>query len=243
MKRKIAILLILAVVLSAAVSAAATARTVTKNLNYTGTKIFVNGIETTLKDANGNDVEPFIIDGTTYLPVRGVASALGSVVIWDGEQNRINIFSQEEYSKAVAAHDKNAYEKYYVTDPVKIDFLYGLIPPGSGTFGDVQVFKTEDSSFYGVRDGVILDVIIKDDRVEPYSTRTVLLPNASATIAPSIDQQITQEYNSTSYTVYITKTGTKYHTANCGYLKDSKIAIDINDAIARGYEPCKRCRP
>ena len=48
---------------------------------------------------------------------------------------------------------------------------------------------------------------------------------------------------SSSYTVYVTKTGTKYHTENCGYLKDSKIAKDINEAIAQGYEPCKKCRP
>ena len=43
------------------------------------------------------------------------------------------------------------------------------------------------------------------------------------------------------YTVYITDTGEKYHHAGCQYLKDSQIPIDINDAQARGYQPCKRC--
>lgn len=44
-------------------------------------------------------------------------------------------------------------------------------------------------------------------------------------------------------TVYITNTGAKYHLGGCQYLKDSKIAIDRSDAIAQGYEPCKKCKP
>lgn len=42
-------------------------------------------------------------------------------------------------------------------------------------------------------------------------------------------------------TVYITKTGTKYHNASCRHLKKSKIEISLSDAVARGYEPCKTC--
>lgn len=47
--------------------------------------------------------------------------------------------------------------------------------------------------------------------------------------------------NEQSYTVYITNTGSKYHRAGCRHLKDSQIAIDINDAIAQGYTACKDC--
>ena len=47
----------------------------------------------------------------------------------------------------------------------------------------------------------------------------------------------------TSVTVYITKTGTKYHTATCSYLKNSKIAISKDTAIAQGYTACSRCKP
>lgn len=52
-------------------------------LDYTGIKIKLNGQMVTPKDANGAPVEPFAISGTTYLPVRGVASALGLEVGWD----------------------------------------------------------------------------------------------------------------------------------------------------------------
>lgn len=42
--------------------------------------------------------------------------------------------------------------------------------------------------------------------------------------------------------VYITRTGIKYHLDGCRWLK-SKIAIDIDEAIARGYTACKVCKP
>lgn len=43
--------------------------------------------------------------------------------------------------------------------------------------------------------------------------------------------------------VYITKTGEKYHTGKCSYLRKSKIEISLEDAVDGGYEPCSRCEP
>ena len=44
-------------------------------------------------------------------------------------------------------------------------------------------------------------------------------------------------------TVYITRTGAKYHRGGCQYLRQSKIAIKKKDAIAQGYDACKVCHP
>jgi len=44
-------------------------------------------------------------------------------------------------------------------------------------------------------------------------------------------------------TVYITQTGRKYHREDCRYLGKSKIPILLKQAKARGYEPCKVCKP
>ena len=44
-------------------------------------------------------------------------------------------------------------------------------------------------------------------------------------------------------TVYITKTGNKYHRGHCGYLKYSKFPITLKEAHTREYDPCKICRP
>lgn len=44
-------------------------------------------------------------------------------------------------------------------------------------------------------------------------------------------------------TVYITKSGTKYHKSGCNYLKSSKYPITLEEAIDRGYTPCSVCKP
>jgi len=56
---------------------------------YRDIKITVNGQEISPKDANGNVVEPFIFNGTTYLPVRAVAESVGYDVNWDGDTNTV----------------------------------------------------------------------------------------------------------------------------------------------------------
>lgn len=44
-------------------------------------------------------------------------------------------------------------------------------------------------------------------------------------------------------TVYITKTGKKYHEGSCRYLKHSKIEITKSKAVKAGYEACLVCKP
>ena len=51
--------------------------------DYNGLKIYINGVKLAPKDANGNAVEPFIVGGTTYLPLRAIASAVGYEVKYD----------------------------------------------------------------------------------------------------------------------------------------------------------------
>ena len=43
--------------------------------------------------------------------------------------------------------------------------------------------------------------------------------------------------------VYLTKTGEKYHKEDCTFLAKSKIAISLSQAKRRGFAPCKICRP
>lgn len=66
---------------------------------------------------------------------------------------------------------------------------------------------------------------------------------AAEAAAEAQAQAEAQAEDTNGYTVYITKTGEKYHSGGCRYLKKSKIAIDINDARAQGYEPCSVCNP
>lgn len=73
------------------VAANAVGNVTTKTLNATfkNIKIVLNGVQIDPKDASGITVEPFTVDGTTYLPVRAVANALGLDVKWDGETSTV----------------------------------------------------------------------------------------------------------------------------------------------------------
>ncbi|WP_248724030.1 hypothetical protein [Seonamhaeicola sp. ML3] len=44
-------------------------------------------------------------------------------------------------------------------------------------------------------------------------------------------------------TVYITKTGKKYHKSKCHYLKYSKKEITLEKALKYGYSACSVCKP
>lgn len=58
---------------------------------YKDIKLYVDGKEVVPKDAGGNVVEPFVSNGTTYLPVRAVGEAFGKEVTWDGTNNSVYI--------------------------------------------------------------------------------------------------------------------------------------------------------
>lgn len=61
--------------------------------------------------------------------------------------------------------------------------------------------------------------------------------------SPTIESSDNTASTSVGTTVYITKTGDKYHRGSCSYLKKSKIAIDKDAAISQGYGACSRCNP
>lgn len=58
---------------------------------YTGLTLFLEGEEFNPTDANGEPVEVFLYDGTTYLPLRAVSEALGRSVAWDGDNHYVYI--------------------------------------------------------------------------------------------------------------------------------------------------------
>ncbi len=85
---------------------------------YNNIKIYVDGVKIEPKDANGNSVEPFIYNGTTYLPVRAVGEAIGKQVSWDGSTQSVYIGQKpggNEYLTAISPAYQtggNAYKEY-----------------------------------------------------------------------------------------------------------------------------------
>lgn len=43
--------------------------------------------------------------------------------------------------------------------------------------------------------------------------------------------------------VYITRSGKKYHSEGCRFLRRSKTPVKLKDAVNSGYTPCSICKP
>lgn len=95
-------------------TASATIGKRTVEVDYTDIKIELNGEKVTPVDANGNAVEPFAINGTTYLPVRAVSNALGLDVGWDGATSTVKLAGGAENSNNLLAFYK-ALEEGFTT--------------------------------------------------------------------------------------------------------------------------------
>lgn len=83
----------IAAVLSGAAFAAGSTRTET--LHFNGISLRVNGETVQITDSTGAPTEPFIINGTTYLPVGNVAKLLGYTVQWDGATQTVVLEAPE----------------------------------------------------------------------------------------------------------------------------------------------------
>lgn len=86
---------------------------------------------------------------------------------------------------------------------------------------------------------------LKTSKANKTSTQTSTSPSLTSAQKTSSSSSSNAENVSTSnsYTVYITDTGKKYHSAGCSYLKNSKHAISKDSAISQGYSACSKCNP
>lgn len=143
----------------------------------------------------------------------------------------------------------------YAVISVGKDNSYGH--PSSATLSNLlkagaEVFRTDESgTIIAESDGTNVTITKTSTEVQPRAptvsqsavpssatVTTVPTPVAPPIVTPSPAPPETPQ----DVTVYITKTGAKYHRDGCRYLSKSRIPISLSDA-KRGYEPCSVCNP
>jgi hypothetical protein len=129
-----------------------------------------------------------------------------------------------------------------------------------GTIKSIEGYKINGNNYYMLRDiarvvdfGVWFDdaqnkVNIETDKTYDanYTGPAAAAPTPTPTPTPAPPKTVTPTpapTQSTDVTVYITKTGEKYHVGSCSYLRQSKISISLSEAKRQGYTPCSRCSP
>lgn len=86
---------ILSVFFTVTLMASPTMEKITAYINY-GINIVIDGETVELHDANGDRIYPISYEGTTYLPIRGVAESLDFKVDWDGKTGSVVIDTSYE---------------------------------------------------------------------------------------------------------------------------------------------------
>ena len=70
---------------------------------------------------------------------------------------------------------------------------------------------------------------------------TATVPTTAQIQVPTVSKVQAQEEVKEEVKVYVTKTGTKFHKANCKSLSKSKIEMQFKEVMLSNYEPCNNC--
>ena len=105
--------------------------------------------------------------------------------------------------------------------------------------GIIEAKKAGTATITATVDGKKATCKVTVTSPKTYTSSTSSSTNRSSS---STSSQSTLQ-NTVGYTVYRTKTGSKYHRDGCRYLSRSQIAISKTDAINMGLTPCSVCNP
>jgi hypothetical protein len=115
---------------------------------YGDIQIYIDKERITPKDVTGKTVEPFAVDGTTYLPIRAISEAFGKEVSWDGGTSSVYIGEQPEApSETAQAIQLVAGGTYSAPNNGDKRFT-----PPTGSF-----VRCDDGSFYEIKRGIDLN--------------------------------------------------------------------------------------
>lgn len=200
--------------------AGATVTNVQKTLEYKDIQVSLDGKKLDLKDAKGNAVEPFMLDGTNYLPVRALSEALGLDVSWDRDTNTVVLKTAATEQEETPATEKLLYDQ----DNVKIYYLG--ITAGSTYLGGSNInLRIENNSSKG------LMVQTRDFSVNGFMTDCVFSCEVAAGKKANSDIKVYQSALDQNSITDITGVELKFKLINTSDWTDSTqsqtISIDM----------------
>jgi competence protein ComEC len=111
---------------------------------------------------------------------------------------------------------------------------------------NIQVFRTDEAgTIVAASDGAVIKFDKAASPVKPQAPPVVVEPpteEETPTVVEPPKEEEQPNVGEGTLTVYVTETGKKYHLDGCRYLKESKIAISLEDA-RESYDPCGVCHP
>jgi hypothetical protein len=106
-----------------------------------------------------------------------------------------------------------------------------------------QAFPRRERRYVTVRRSLTVAAVLLVAAIPFFSASVSSAPTSSDPAeSPVVQVEPASTIDTQTVTVYITRTGTKYHCAGCRYLRKSKIPISLKDA-KQHYTPCSVCKP
>lgn len=136
--------IVIGVMLTRTVVVATSGNLRTLTAEFCGISIDIDQRQFIPKDATGKKVEPFIVDGTTYLPVRAIAEAFNKEVIWNEEAKEIQIFTKSEPitdEEVEKAFEENYLKSNTISQVIMADGT--KTPPNSKTLEEYKINSVE----------------------------------------------------------------------------------------------------
>lgn len=158
-------------------------------------KLYVDNQLVELKDANGSIVKPFIKNGTTYVPLRGVSQALGCWVRWDGQTKTVSIYMNVCPPDGVTLTENKPYESddgighiynYYEDDgnQLEIDgnfytnaiywqytqgFSESININGKFKYATMTIGRTDNNSYADIDQEILVTFIVDGKIIDTYT--------------------------------------------------------------------------
>ena len=157
-----------------------------------------------------------------------LAADLDSRIVKLGDTNSITLGQSADVKAIRLSYDKSTTEEK--KDITKLTLL---------TSAEKKISGLQSAADKAVADKVAADKVAADK----VAADKIVSDKAAADKVAATSSSSTVQGQNNEYTVYITKTGNKYHRAGCRYLSRSQIAISKSDAIGSGFTPCSVCNP
>jgi len=208
------------------------AATGTQNISVTfrNIKVYVDGVLFQLIDANGNAAEPFIYNGTVYMPLRAVANSVGKEVSWDGDTSSVYV-GKKGQGAPVTYLDKLQYSdfkaglssyKFYLINGKITDLQDNIYTNG---------FLLEYQSYKIKNDPDEADVIMDYQLNAQYSKLDgkIVLP-ASIDIA-GLNKKSINEYNSPADVLFYGDGRLLYKATNVTPSMPFNFSVNVNGVL------------
>lgn len=89
--------------------------------------VYVDNEQVQLTDAMGANVYPFIQNGTTYVPLRGISETLDCDVVWDGNNKTILIYKEMQSDNSAFINNSDEIKLYVDNQLVELKDANGTI--------------------------------------------------------------------------------------------------------------------